>query len=255
MKKIIGYLLCLFLLFAGWSMSMDYVVANETDEVEYNGYSQPLDQNVIGVYLQQNDEEALLMYCFSNGEIAPPTLNDAIDLPSYHQIDYTDEKGYGALLYVGYPNDYIGLMQKYGLDDGEAYKETQAALWTLQNADLNVYLQYNEPFPSYYLELLHYVAENVNNEIGEYELTYFVSDDNSYQSLITLQCKTEVDEIDSSNDNNENIGEENVKEDVLEQDNDKTITTLQFWLFISFALLAILIAIIWCCLKMRKRCR
>ncbi|MDD3049297.1 MAG: Cys-Gln thioester bond-forming surface protein [Bacilli bacterium] len=249
MKKIIALLLCVLLLVTGIFLGAEYINAENT---EYEGYTEPLSQEVMGVYLRDSDETPFLVYCFSNGKIAPPLLNANSILPSYHQLDYPDEKGYGSLLYAGYPNDCIGLMDKYGLSDAKAYKETQAAIWTLQNADLDVYRQYSEPFASYYLELLHYSAEHVDLEDNAYQLAYFVENENNYQSLIALQYNEDAEIMEDS----ENVEEaEESEENIQEQDSDKGITTMQFWLFISFAILAIIIAVIWCCIKMNRRCR
>lgn len=221
------------------------------DENLYEGYAINTDNDKgMEFYLRDlnNKDNVQLVYCFSNGQLEPPLLNSGKILPQYHEETLIDNKGYKALLYVGYPLDKEGLIKKYGLNAQEAHKETQSALWTLQNADLSVYMQYKEPYPSYYVELLSYVAHHVNTEFEEYSIAYYVSntftnENLSYQHMITL---TKID-------NKKPVIPKNPSDDADCGCVSKQRTSdLQFWSFISGAIVFIVIIIIWYLLKNKK---
>ncbi|MTP16641.1 thioester-forming surface-anchored protein, partial [Turicibacter sanguinis] len=108
----------------------------------YEAYSVSTSEGM-GYYIKGNPSQ--IVYCFNNERTQPPLLSSG-DLPKYEKLDYllssdssTLSSGIkqqiAAALYVGYPNDALGLQAKYGLNDDEARYYTQDALWCLIRGD------------------------------------------------------------------------------------------------------------------------
>ncbi|NBK97310.1 MAG: hypothetical protein EOM50_04730 [Erysipelotrichia bacterium] len=239
-----GKLISIFMLTFLLLQSMLMINAKEEDgDNQYQVYSQAITPQQQGVYLQDmKQKKSMLMYCISNERIAPLSTEKNRSLIPYVAKSFNDDRGYQALLYVGYPHNQTNLQEEYGLDDGSAYKETQAALWTLQNAEGSIYTQYQKPFPSYYIALLNYASTHINEQYLGYTLKYYesVNQEIAYQHLITLQ-KQEDD---------------NIEKQVQTEDKEpsSSLDSLFFYLFIAFAILAMVVVIVYCVYR-SKKCR
>lgn len=235
------------------SLQTDVNAKTKVDNIDiYEGYT-VITNNETEFYLRDinNKDEVHLVYCFSNGQLEPPLLDAGKILPRYQEENFVDNKGYAALLYVGYPLDKEGLIKKYGLTSQEAHKETQSALWTLQNADLSIYLQYKKPYPSYYVELLSYAAHHVDTKYDDYKIAYYVSntvtnENLSYQHLITLN------KTNSEGDTKPTLPNNLPDDEGCGCVSKPGTSNLQFWLFIGGAIILILVTIIWCIIKSKK---
>lgn len=258
MKKIMNCIMLFLFCFAFilvQSLQIDVKAITKVDNKDiYEGYT-IITNNETEFYLRDinNKDDVHLVYCFSNGELEPPLLDTGKILPRYQEESFVDNKGYQALLYVGYPLDKEGLIKKYGLSSQEAHKETQSALWTLQNADLSVYLQYKEPYPSYYVELLSYAAHHVDTKYDDYKIAYYVSNTATnenlfYQHLITLKKADDKDDTKPTLPNNPSDDEG------CGCVSKKGTSNLQFWLFIGGAIILVLVTIVWCIIKSKKTC-
>lgn len=256
MKKIMNCIMILLFCFAFilvQSLQIDVKAKTKVDNKDiYEGYT-VITNNETEFYLRDinNKDNVHLVYCFSNGQLEPPLLDAGKILPRYQEENFVDNKGYAALLYVGYPLDKEGLIKKYGLTSQEAHKETQSALWTLQNADLSIYLQYKKPYPSYYVELLSYAAHHVDTKYDDYKIAYYVSntvtnENLSYQHLITLKKADDKDDTKPTLPNNP------PDDEGCGCVSKKGTSNLQFWLFIGGAIILILVTIVWCIIKSKK---
>ncbi|MGG7142942.1 SpaA isopeptide-forming pilin-related protein, partial [Clostridium nigeriense] len=143
MKKVISYLLLITIIFTTLSnYQQKYVDASVNNS--YEAYAKNTSEGM--VYYIKDNGSSKVVYCFNHDKAQPPMLDSGTKLPQYTKLDYliSDDsstvssgvkKQIAAVLYAGYPNNAIGLQEKYGLSDDKARYYTQDALWCLIRGD------------------------------------------------------------------------------------------------------------------------
>lgn len=174
MKRKISYFLLITICITTLFNYKATVIQADINKI-YEAYSESTPEGM--VYYIKNDNFPKVVYCFNATKKQPPLLTSGEKLPQYTKLDYltsTDsttisagvKEQIAALLYVGYPNDALGLKEKYGLTENQAKYYTQDALWFLIRGDT----WFGGQVIDYWSAILDYALSNEYYGVGTIEI-------------------------------------------------------------------------------------
>lgn len=118
-------------------------------------------------YVIEDDGSKKIVYCY-NHDLTQPSVNGT---SGYKKYDYFSsdiktvssevKSQIAAILYAGYPNDSLGLMEKFRISEDDARTNTQDAIWSLTSGN-----HHNNITPNTYLNSLYYYAEVEQGKSG-----------------------------------------------------------------------------------------
>ena len=167
-KKMLSKLSSLFLsiiIIFSTSISVNALETTKNNNT-YTCYNKDKDVNGF-YYVIEDDGSKEIVYCY-NHDLKQPSMYGT---SGYTKYDYFSsdikiissevKSQIAAILYAGYPNDALGLMEKFGISEDDARTNTQDAIWSLTSGN-----HHNNITPNTYLNALYHYAEVEQGEYG-----------------------------------------------------------------------------------------